>query len=181
MLTGVRSADGLYHRVWATGGAGRFSNHSTDDSTDLWTQLVQDTCPGIQGGSAVKDCLLDTDVDTLLRAVDSNWEVWSPAYGQVPKAGAEEPQGLLTIDTVLLDKPLQATWEADGVAVPLVLGSNQQGEAQTDSHQYLDWENNDVYREHIEGNLGSWNIELPGMVLERSVILSLVSVAPLHP
>jgi hypothetical protein len=170
VLTGVRSADGLYHRVWATGGAGRFSNHSTDDSTDLWTQLVQDTCPGIQGGSAVKDCLLDTDVDTLLRAVDSNWEVWSPAYGQVPKAGAEEPQGLLTIDTVLLDKPLQATWEADGVAVPLVLGSNQQGEAQTDSHQYLDWENNDVYREHIEGNLGSWNIELPGMVLERSVI-----------
>lgn len=49
-----------------------------------------------------------------------DWEVWS--QGSLPKAGDEPLVGLLTLDTLLLTRPLPDTWTTTGINVPVVFG-----------------------------------------------------------
>jgi len=159
-LTAVAAADGLYSRVWATGGTGGFSNSTLAESSEQWTPVLKSIC----NNNVNLDCLRDAEPEALIEAMDQEWEAWGG--DELPKAGDMAMTGLLTIDTLLVKEDVNAVL-ARGVKVPVVIGATAQSSANWENYQYLAWNNTDLYQEMVEGSLGSWDVDLPVEALSR--------------
>ena len=112
-VTAVEAADGLYARVWASGGAARLGELSMGAAGEQWAAAVAAVC-----GDRGRACLEAAAAEELL--AHGNQEYW--AHDNLPSTGERPMAGWLVVDTSLLTSTVAEAWQSRPVKVPVVIG-----------------------------------------------------------
>jgi len=156
-LTAVESADNLYYRVWSSAAAARLGELSLAAANDQWKSAVDAVCPE----GSTRSCLVDVDVDKLLKQpVEQYW-----AHDDLPSKGEREMAGWLVADSRLLSNTVVEVWKTKPAKVPIVIGSARQAEANAINYQFSSWNDTNQVEAIVEGQLGSFNGELPKLAI----------------
>jgi len=153
VLTAVEGGQGLYKRVWATGGAGFIEMLSLEDSSSQFNGVVNSVCKDQD-----RDCLLEVDAEELVGKVDEDAESWS--HDNLPSRGEKSMLSWITLDTQLVKSSFASFWTSSPVSVPIVFGAAAQSEASSANYQLYDWNNTDQVESIMESSLGSFDVSL---------------------
>ena len=118
-LTAVRAGDGLYSRVWASGGAARLGELSLEQATEQWGGVVKAVC-----GGRGRECLVEVEAEELLAQAGAGEPYW--AQDNLPSKGERSMAGLLVVDSKLLSRRVPEVWAETPVTLPVVLGKEQE-------------------------------------------------------
>jgi hypothetical protein len=115
-LTAVAEAEGLYSRVWASGGASRLGELGLEQAREQWAGPVAAVC-----SRGTRDCLVSAEAEALLgQHVEQYW-----AHDTLPSKGERSLAGWLVADSRLLTRPVAEVWAERPVTVPIVIGGRQ--------------------------------------------------------
>ena len=116
-VTAAEEGQGLYNRIWATGGAANIESLSLEDSSSQFNDIVQSICK-----NSDRDCLVEEDAEDLVGKLEEDAESWS--HYNLPSRGEKGMLSWMTVDTKLIRSSFSDLWSSTPVSVPIVFGKN---------------------------------------------------------
>ena len=114
-LSAAEEADGLFHQLWLSGGAGVFPN-ATLETAGRENQAIVN---GLSCGNDIYACLLSARVTDLTSAIPGSWFT-KPA---LPASWEGRRHSWLVADTQLLTASPPQAWTQRKIKIPVVFGN----------------------------------------------------------